>query len=78
MEELKKIKPGEINPDEIENGKIIEDMVTAIYDWIKLATVNVNVTVTVPVIPVQVAVPAGTGATTMTVTATGTGQGTIE
>lgn len=58
--ELRKIKP--------EDGKdIVDKMVTAIYTWLKAATV----TVTVPVIPVQVAVPAGTGSTTTTVTATG-------
>ena len=63
-EKLKK-KLGDIDP---KRGKdIIDDMVDAIYDWIKDATV----TVTVPVIPVQVAVPAGTGSTTTTVTATG-------
>ena len=43
---------------------VVENMATAIDNYIKSATI------TVPVIPVQVAVPAGTGATTAPVTAT--------
>ena len=68
IEELNKIKPADMSANDVRNGKIIEKMVEAIYDWIKSATV----TVTVPAnIPVQVAVPAGTGMTTSAVTARG-------
>jgi hypothetical protein len=71
IDELNKIKPAEMSAADIKNGKIIEKMVEAIYDWIKTATV----TVTVPDdITVQVDLNTGHGRTIDTIQATGTIQ----
>ena len=71
IDELKKIKPAEMSADDIINGKIIEKMVEAIYDWIKAATIRVTVPDN---IPVQVDLNTGHGRTTDSVEATGTIQ----
>ncbi len=69
IDKLKEIKPEEMTLAEIKSGKIIEEMVDVIYEWVTKAVV----TVTIPDdIQVQVDLKTGNGRTIESVEAEGT------